>query len=60
MTVKELIEELEKVENKKFQIDYKGFEIGAVVVVENPPPDYYYFDGKSISKEKFEKLRKEN
>ncbi|MCS4303751.1 hypothetical protein [Chryseobacterium sp. BIGb0232] len=50
----------EKVENKKFQIDYKGFEIGAVVVVENPPPNYYYFDGKKISKEKFEKLKKEN
>ncbi|MDR3023917.1 hypothetical protein [Chryseobacterium sp.] len=50
----------EKVENKKFEIDYRGFEIGAVVVVENPPPDYYYFDGKNISKEKFEKIRKEN
>lgn len=50
----------EKVENKKFEIDYIGFEIGAVVVVENPPPNYYYFDGKSISKENFEKLRKEN
>ncbi|MET3038399.1 hypothetical protein ABXT08_20115 [Chryseobacterium sp. NRRL B-14859] len=50
----------EKIENKKFQIDYKGFEIGAVVVVENPAPDYYCFDGKNISKEKFEKLRKEN
>lgn len=34
--------------------------MGAVVFLKNPPPDYYYFNGKSISKRKFEKLRKEN
>ncbi|MFN1216606.1 hypothetical protein ACKW6Q_06415 [Chryseobacterium kwangjuense] len=50
----------EKIENRKFQIDYKGYEIGAVIIVSDPPPDYYYFDGKNISKEKFEKLRKQN
>lgn len=50
----------EKIENRKFQIGYKEFAIGAVVIVENPPPNYYYFDGRNISKEKFEKLRKEN
>ena len=50
----------EKIENKKFQIDYQGFEIGAVIVVSNPPPDYYYFNGKSINEEKFERLKKEN
>jgi len=50
----------EKIENKKFQIDYGGVEIGAVVIVENPPPDYYYFNGKDIGKEKFEILKKEN
>jgi hypothetical protein len=50
----------EKIENKKFQIDYKGYEIGAVVIVNDPPPDYYYFNGKSINERKFEKLRKEN
>ena len=36
----------EKIENRKFQIGYKEFVIGAVVIVENPPPNYYYFDGK--------------
>jgi len=35
-------------------------EIGAVVIVTPEPPDYYYFNGKSISKKKFEKLKKEN
>ncbi|PIF46035.1 hypothetical protein CLU96_3053 [Chryseobacterium sp. 52] len=50
----------EKIENRQFEINYGGFEIGAVVILKNPPPDYYYFDGKNISQEKFEKLRKEN
>lgn len=50
----------EKVEDKRFEIDYEGFEIGAVVIMKDPPPDYYYFNGKSISKKKFEKLKKEN
>lgn len=50
----------EKIENKKFEINYGGFEIGAVVIVSDPPPDYYFFNGVNISQEKFEKLRKEN
>lgn len=50
----------EKIENKNFQIDNSVYEIGAVVIVSNRPPDYYYFNGKSISERKFEKLRKEN
>ena len=35
-------------------------EIGAVVIVTPEPPNYYYFNGKTVSKRKFEKLRKEN
>jgi len=49
-------------------INYKAHEIfphrfttiGAVVLLKDPPPNHYYFNGKSISKRKFEKLRKEN
>lgn len=50
----------EKIENKKIQIDYIGHEIGAVVISLYPPPDYYYFNGKSIGKRKFEKLKNGN
>lgn len=50
----------ERIENRKFKIDYRGFEIGEVVIVNDPPPDYYYFDGKNISEEKFKELRKNN
>lgn len=55
-----IFSEKEKIENKNFQIDNSVYEIGAVVIVSNRPPDYYYFNGKSISERKFEKLRKEN
>lgn len=50
----------EKFENRKFQIGYREFTIGEVVFMKDPPPNYYYFNGKSISEEKFEKLKKEN
>ncbi|AZA82530.1 hypothetical protein C1637_07930 [Chryseobacterium lactis] len=50
----------EKIENKEFQIGYGGFTIGAVVIVNDPQPDYYCFNGKSMSREKFLKLRKKN
>lgn len=36
------------------------FEIGEVVIVSPAPPDFYYFDGKRVSKNKFEKLKREN
>lgn len=49
-----------KFENEKIMIGGAYTTIGAVVVVSDPPPNYYYIDGKNISKEKFEKLRKEN
>ncbi len=34
--------------------------IGAVVIVTPEPPDFYYFNGKSISKYKFENILKEH
>ncbi|MBV8326588.1 hypothetical protein [Chryseobacterium sp.] len=49
----------EKMENRKFEINDGGYEIGTVVFVEDPPPNHYYLDGKSIGEEKFEKLKKE-
>lgn len=33
---------------------------GAVVITSPEPPDFYYFDGKRISKNKFENIKKEN
>jgi hypothetical protein len=36
------------------------YEIGAVVITSPEPPDFYYFDGKRISKNKFENIKKEN
>lgn len=45
---------------QSFKIEDKLVLIGAVVITENEPPDVYYFDGKKISKRKFEKLKKEN
>jgi hypothetical protein len=50
----------EEISNKEFQIDSEFLKMGAVVVTLERPPDYYYFNGKSISERKFEKLRKEN
>ncbi|MBW8359338.1 MAG: hypothetical protein K0M63_05990 [Weeksellaceae bacterium] len=35
-------------------------EIGEVVIVTPEPTDYYYFDGKSISKNKFNQIKQEN
>ncbi|WP_288436003.1 hypothetical protein [uncultured Chryseobacterium sp.] len=50
----------EQINEKEFQIDSQLSYIGGIVIVKNPPPDYYYFDGKNISKEKFERIKKEN
>ncbi|GAB1356649.1 hypothetical protein MASR1M29_08170 [Cloacibacterium normanense] len=46
--------------NKTLHADYGMLEIGAVVIVTPTPPDFYYFDGKRISRNKFEKIKKEN
>lgn len=45
---------------KVFVADDEMCEIGAVVIVTPEPPDFYYLDGKRISKNKFEKIKKEN
>lgn len=52
--------ENKKFENEKIIIGGAYTLIGAVVIVNDPPPDYYYIDGEYVSKEKFEKTRKEN
>jgi hypothetical protein len=55
-----IFEKNEKFENREFSIDSKSYTMGAVVITSERPPDYYYFNGKSISEKKFEKLREEN
>ncbi|GAE65606.1 peptidase associated/transthyretin-like domain-containing protein [Chryseobacterium indologenes] len=55
-----IFEKNEKLENKEFQIESQYATIGGVVIMSERPPDYYYFNGKSISERKFEKLQKEN
>ncbi|WP_079243391.1 hypothetical protein [Chryseobacterium indologenes] len=52
----------EQINEKEFQIEsqHRYLEIGAVVVTSENPPDYYYFNGKSMSEKKFDKLKKEN
>ena len=47
-------------ENKTLIADDGMVTIGAVVIVTPEPPDFYYFNGKSISKYKFEKILKEH
>ncbi|AZA76344.1 hypothetical protein EG347_01780 [Chryseobacterium sp. G0186] len=49
----------ERIVNKKYVINHKGYEIGAVVIIRNPPPNYYYFNGKNISESKYNKLKEE-
>ncbi|KNB62987.1 hypothetical protein [Chryseobacterium sp. Hurlbut01] len=49
-----------KFENEKIMIGGAYTLIGEVVVVNDPPPNYYYIDGENVSKEKFEKMRREN
>lgn len=49
-----------KFENEKIMIGIAYELIGEVVVVNDPPPDYYYIDGENVSKEKFEKIKREN
>lgn len=49
----------EKIVNKKYVIDHKGYEMGAVVIIRNPPPNYYYFNGKKISEGEYKKLKEE-
>lgn len=46
--------------HKTLHADDGMYEIGAVVITTPEPPDFYYFDGKRISKNKFEKIKKEN
>ncbi len=46
--------------NKTLHADDGMLEIGAVVIVTPTPLDFYYFDGKRISRNKFEKIKKEN
>ncbi len=54
------ITEKEPINEKEFQIDSQSAYVGAVVIMTERPPDYYYFNGKSVSEKKFEKLRKAN
>lgn len=49
-----------KFENEKILIGEAYTTIGEVVIVNDPPPDYYYVDGENVSKEKFEKIKREN
>ncbi|MDN3691029.1 hypothetical protein QWZ06_01470 [Chryseobacterium tructae] len=55
-----IFEKNERLDNKEFQIDSQYATIGAIIILSETPPDYYYFNGKSISERKFEKLKKEN
>lgn len=50
----------EKINAQEFKIDFQHSYLGGVSIVTERPPDYYYFNGKSISERKFEKLKKEN
>ncbi|GEN72823.1 hypothetical protein CLA01_28950 [Chryseobacterium lathyri] len=50
----------EQIHEKEIQIDSQYSYIGGVSMMSESPPDYYYFNGKSISERKFEKLKKEN
>ncbi len=50
----------EKINNLEFQIDSEHYYLGGLFTSDERPPDYYYFNGKSISERKFEKLQKEN
>lgn len=50
----------ESINEKQFQIDSKQYYLGGVAFTTINPPDYYYFNGKRLSKRKFEKLKKEN
>lgn len=50
----------EKISDKQFQIDSKKYYLGGVAFTTVNPQDYYYFNGKRLSKRKFEKLKKEN
>ena len=47
-------------ENTTLIADDGMVTIGAVVIVTPEPPDFYYFNGKSISKYKFENILKEH
>lgn len=55
-----IFEKNEKLENKEFQIDHQYVLVGDIAILSEAPPDYYYFDGKSVSKNKFNKLKKAN
>ncbi|OPC32271.1 hypothetical protein BAX97_13445 [Elizabethkingia meningoseptica] len=46
--------------NKTLIADDGMVTIGAVVIITPQPPDFYYFNGKSISKYKYEKILKEH
>jgi len=50
----------EQINKREFQIDSQHSYVGDVAIMLERPPDYYYFNGKSISERKFEKLKTEN
>lgn len=50
----------EKINDKTFVIESQQFYLGGISIMADRPPDYYFFDGKSISESKFEKLKQEN
>lgn len=45
---------------ENFQIENKFVTIGALYLTDYEPPDLYYFDGKKLSKRKFNKIKTEN
>ncbi len=55
-----LISKNQLIRSQNLVADNGEVTIGAVVVVSPTPPDFYYFNGKNISKSKYEKLKKEN
>lgn len=48
------------INDREFQIDSEHAYIGGAIIMEESPPNYYYFNGKSVSERKFEKLKTEN
>lgn|GEM_PF-459730 len=50
----------EQINEKEFQIDSQYSYMGGLVIMSESPPDYYYFNGKSMSEKKFDKVKKEN
>lgn len=50
----------ETINDKVFIIEPVQHYLGGISIMQDQPPDYYFFDGKSISEKKFERLQNEN